>query len=135
MGGKVIAATSVVGFLALTGAALASSSSPKPGEQYTSSFLTVTVGTPATTARVFVECLPSSGGGGQWHGTVKLTDGSFKFDKRATIDELPKGTVKGVVDVTGKFKGGEFQGAWHLGGLTCPKTSYKTTTGPGGSGG
>jgi hypothetical protein len=127
--------TCLVGFTALTGAALASSGSPKPGELYTSNFLTVTVGKPATTARLFVECLPSSGAaGGQWLGTVKLTHGTFRFDKRSTIDKLPKGTLKGIVDVTGTFTRGEFEGTWHLGGLTCARTSYRTKAGAGGSG-
>jgi hypothetical protein len=124
-------------FAVISGVALAgSSSSPKPGQLYTSEFLTVTVGKPATKARIFVECLPTSGtAGGQWLGTVKLTHGSFKFDKQSTIHKLPSGTTTGVVDVTGKFTGGEFQGAWQLGGFVCPKTSYRTKAGAGGSGG
>jgi hypothetical protein len=122
-------------FAAIGGVALASTNSPKPGELYTSEFLTVTVGKPATTARVFVECLPASGAaGGQWLGTVKLTHGSFKLDKQSTIKKLPSGTAKGLVDVTGKFTHGEFQGTWQLGGLPCAKTSYQTKTGAGGSG-
>jgi hypothetical protein len=128
-------AVALFGFAAISGVALASTNSPKPGELYTSEFLTVTVGKPATKARVFVECLPTSGAaGGQWLGTVTLTHGSFKFDKRSTIKKLPSGAVHGVVDVTGRFTHGEFQGAWQLGGLTCPKTSYRTKTGAGGSG-
>jgi hypothetical protein len=129
-------AASLAGFVTISGVALASSSSsPKPGELYTSEFLTVTVGKPATKARIFVECLPTSGApSGQWIGTVKLTHGSFKFDKHSTIHKLPSGTTTGVVDVTGKFTGGEFQGSWQLGGFTCPKTSYRTKTGAGGSG-
>lgn len=134
---KRVLAVSLASFAAVSGVALASSSSsPKPGQLYTSEFLTVTVGKPATKARIFVECLPTSGAaGGQWTGTVKLTHGSFKFDKQSTINKLPSGTTTGVVDVTGKFKGGEFQGTWQLGGFTCPKTSYQTKTGAGGSGG
>jgi hypothetical protein len=134
---KRVMVASLASFAAISGVALAgSSSSPKPGELYTSEFLTVTMGKPATKARIFVECLPSSGApGGQWLGTVKLTHGSFKFDKRSTIRKLPTGTTTGVVDVTGKFTGGEFQGTWQLGGFTCPKTSYRTKTGPSGSGG
>jgi hypothetical protein len=134
---KRVLAVSLASFAAVSGVALASSSSsPKPGQLYTSEFLTVTVGKPATKARIFVECLPTSGAaGGQWSGTVKLTHGSFKFDKQSTINKLPSGTTTGVVDVTGKFKGGEFQGTWQLGGFTCPKTSYQTKTGAGGSGG
>jgi hypothetical protein len=123
-------------FAAISGVALASSSSsPKPGQLYTSEFLTVTVSKPATKARIFIECLPTSGAaGGQWTGTVKLTHGSFKVDKQSTIDKLPSGTTTGVVDVTGKFTGGEFHGTWQLGGFVCPKTSYRTKTGSGGSG-
>jgi hypothetical protein len=134
---KRVLAVSLLSFAAVSGVALASSSSsPKPGQLYTSEFLTVTVGKPATKARIFVECLPTSGAaGGQWTGTVKLTHGSFKFDKQSTINKLPSGTTTGVVDVTGKFTGGEFQGTWQLGGFTCPKTSYQTKTGAGGSGG
>jgi len=134
---KRVLAVSLASFAAVSGVALASSSSsPKPGQLYTSEFLTVTVGKPATKARIFVECLPTSGAaGGQWSGTVKLTHGSFKFDKQSTINKLPSGTTTGVVDVTGKFEGGEFQGTWQLGGFTCPKTSYQTKTGAGGSGG
>jgi hypothetical protein len=127
---------SLAGFAALSGVAFAgSSSSPKPGELYTSEFLTVTVGKPATKARIFVECLPTSGAaGGQWLGTVKLTHGSFKLDQQTTIKKLPSGTTTGVVEVTGKFTHGEFQGAWHLGGFACNKTSYRTKAGSGGSG-
>ena len=133
---KRVLAVSLLSFAAIGGVALASSSSsPKPGELYTSEFLTVTVGKPATKARVFVECLPTSGGGGQWTGAVKLAHGSFKLDKQSTIHKLPSGTTTGVVDLTGKFTRGEFQGTWHLGGFTCPKTSYRTKTGAGGSGG
>jgi hypothetical protein len=134
---KRVLAVSLLCFAAISGVALAGSSkSPKPGEQYTSEFLTVTVGKPATKARVFVECLPASGAaGGQWTGSVKLTHGSFKFDKQSTINKLPSGTTTGVVDVTGKFTGGEFQGTWQLRGFTCPKTSYRTKAGAGGSGG
>jgi hypothetical protein len=134
---KRVLAVSLASFAAVSGVALASSSSsPKPGQLYTSEFLTVTVGKPATKARIFVECLPTSGAaGGQWTGTVKLTHGSFKFDKQSTINKLPSGTTTGAVDVTGKFTGGEFQGTWQLGGFTCPKTSYQTKTGAGGSGG
>jgi hypothetical protein len=134
---KRVLAVSLASFAAVSGVALASSSSsPKPGQLYTSEFLTVTVGKPATKARIFVECLPTSGAaGGQWTGAVKLTHGSFKFDKQSTIKRLPSGTTTGVVDVTGKFTGGEFQGTWQLGGFTCPKTSYQTKTGSGGSGG
>jgi hypothetical protein len=134
---KRVLAVSLASFAAVSGVALASSSSsPKPGQLYTSEFLTVTVGKPATKARIFVECLPTSGAaGGQWTGAVKLTHGSFKFDKQSTIKKLPSGTTTGVVDVTGKFTGGEFQGTWQLGGFTCPKTSYQTKTGSGGSGG
>ena len=113
---KRVLAVSLASFAAVSGVTLASSSSsPKPGQLYTSEFLTVTVGKPATKARIFVECLPTSGAaGGQWSGTVKLTHGSFKFDKQSTINKLPSGTITGVVDVTGKFTGGEFQGAWQL---------------------
>jgi hypothetical protein len=71
-------------------------------------------------------------------GTVKLTHGSFKFDKQSTINKLPSGTTTGVVNVTGKFTHGahgEFQGTWQLGGFACPKTSYRTKAGAGGSGG
>jgi hypothetical protein len=134
---KRVLAVFLLSFAAISGVALAgSSSSPKPGQLYTSEFLTVTVGKPATKARIFVECLPTSGAaGGQWFGTVKLTHGSFKFDKQSTIHKLPSGTITGVVDVTGKFTGGEFQGTWQLGSLACPKTSYRTKAGAGGSGG
>jgi hypothetical protein len=134
---KRVLAVSLLSFAAISGVALASSSSsPKPGQLYTSEFLTVTVGKPGTTARIFVECLPTSGAaGGQWTGTVRLTHGSFKFDKQSTINKLPSGTTTGVVDVTGKFTGGEFHGTWQLGGFACPKTSYRTKTGSGGSGG
>jgi hypothetical protein len=132
---KRVLAVSLLSFAAISGVALAgSSNSPKPGELYTSEFLTVTVGKPATKARVFVECLPKSGTGAQWTGTVKLTRGSFKFDKKSTLTKLPSGTTTGVVAVTGKFTGGEFQGTWQLGGFACPKTSYRTKTGAGGSG-
>jgi hypothetical protein len=133
---KRVLLVSLSSFAAIGGIALAdSSSSPKPGQLYTSEFLTVTVGKPATKARVFVECLPTSGAAGaQWTGTVKLTHGSFKFDKQSTIDKLPSGTSTGLVDVTGKFKGGEFQGTWQLGGFACPKSSYRTKAGAGGSG-
>jgi len=133
---KKVLLVSLSSFAAIGGVALAgSSNSPKPGQLYTSEFLTVTVGKPATKARVFVECLPSSGAaGGQWTGTVKLTHGSFKFDKQSTIDKLPSGTTTGLVSVTGKFTRGEFQGAWQLGGFACPKTSYQTKAGAGGSG-
>jgi hypothetical protein len=125
----------LVGFVAISAVALAAASSPKPGELYTSEYLTVTVGKPATKARVFIECLPTSGAtSGQWFGTVALKHGSFKFDKHSTIKKLPSGTVKGLVDVTGKFTHGEFQGTWKLGGFTCPTTSYRTKTGAGGSG-
>lgn len=133
---KRVLAVSLLSFAAISGVALAgSSSSPKPGELYTSEFLTVTVGKPATKARIFVECLLTSGADGQWLGTVKLTHGSFKFDKQSTIHKLPSGTTTGVVDVTGKFTGGEFQGTWQLGGFACPKTSYRTKAGAGDSGG
>jgi hypothetical protein len=134
---KRVLAVSLLSFAAISGVALASSSSsPKPGQLYTSEFLTVTVGKPGTKARIFVECLPTSGAaGGQWTGTVRLTHGSFKFDKQSTINKLPSGTTTGVVDVTGKFTGGEFHGTWQLGGFACPKASYRTKTGSGGSGG
>jgi hypothetical protein len=132
---KRVLGVSLASFAALSGVAFAgSSSSPKPGELYTSEFLTVTVAKSATKARIFVECLPTSGGGGQWLGTVKLTNGSFKFDKQSTIKKLPSGTTAGVVEVTGKFTHGEFQGTWHLGGFACDKTRYRTKTGAGGSG-
>jgi hypothetical protein len=132
-----VLALSLLSFAAISGVALAGSSgSPKPGQLYTSEFLTVTVSKPATKARVFVECLPTSGAaGGQWSGTVKLTHGSFKFDKQSTIHKLPSGTTTGAVNVTGKFTGGEFRGTWQLGGLPCSKTSYLTKAGAGGSGG
>jgi hypothetical protein len=110
-------------FGAISGVALASS--PKAGELYTSEFLTVTVAKPATTAKVFIECL-SSKLDGQWMGTVTLKHGSFKFDKKTTIKELPSGTKTGVVDVTGTFKNG---------GFACATTSYRTKAGAGGSGG
>jgi hypothetical protein len=134
---KRVLGVSLASFAAVSGVALAaSSSSPKPGELYTSEFLTVTVAKPATKARIFVECLPTSGAGdGQWLGTVKLTHGSFKYDKQSTIKDLPSGTTAGVVEVTGKFTHGEFQGTWHLGGFACSKTSYRTKAGAGGSGG
>lgn len=130
-----VAALALLSFGAISGVASAGTGSPKPGELYTSEYLTVTVGKPATKARVFVECLPASGSGdGRWSGTVALKHGSFKFDKRSTIHEIPSGTKKGVVDVTGAFTHGEFQGAWQLGGFSCPKTSYRTKAGAGGSG-
>jgi hypothetical protein len=134
---RTVLAVSLSSFAAIGGVALASSSSsPKPGELYTSEFLTVTVGKPASLARVFVECLPTSGApGGEWLGTVRLKHGSFKFDKQSTIDKLPGGTTTGIVDVTGKFTHGEFQGTWQLGGLSCARTSYRTKAGAGGSGG
>lgn len=133
---KRVLGVSLASFAALSGVAFASSSSsPKPGELYTSEFLTVTVSKPATKARIFVECLPTSGAAdGQWIGAVKLTNGSFKLDKQGTIKKLPSGTTTGVVEVTGKFTGGEFQGTWHLGGFACDKTRYRTKAGAGGSG-
>ena len=68
---KRVIAVALFSFAAISGVALASTSSPSPGQLYTSQFLTVTVGKPATKARVFVECLPTSGAtGGQWLGTV-----------------------------------------------------------------
>jgi hypothetical protein len=132
--GKRVIAIALFAFAGISGVALAGTSSPKPGELYTSEFLTVTVGKPATKAVVFVECLPSSGVSGEWRGSVTLKHGSFKFDKQATIHKFPSGTTKGLVDITGKFSRGEFQGSWQLGGLSCPKTSYRTKTGAGGSG-
>jgi hypothetical protein len=86
-----------------------------------------------TCCRAFLPLIVPAGG--QWFGTIKLTHGSLKFDKQSTIHKLPSGTTTGVVDVTGKFTGGEFQGTWQLGGFACPKTSYRTKAGAGGSGG
>jgi hypothetical protein len=85
--------------------------------------------------KVFIECLPSSGGGEQWTGTkIPPSHGSFKYDHKATFSKLPRGKVSGTVDVTGTFKGGKFVGTWQPAGTSCGKTNYKATAGAGGSG-
>jgi hypothetical protein len=127
-----VLAGSLLSFLLLTGVALAGS--PKPGQLYTSEYLTVTVAKPAKSVKVFVECLPNTGGGARWTGKIALKHGSFKIDSKETLSKLPKGKFKGTVDVTGSFKGGAFKGTWQLGGTACGKTSYVAKSGSGGTG-
>jgi hypothetical protein len=125
-------AGALLSFLLLAGVALAGA--PKPGQLYSSEYLTVTVAKPAKSVKVFVECLPNSGTSAQWIGTIPLKHGSFKLDRKEKLLKLPKGKIKGTVDVTGTFKRGAFVGSWQLIGASCPKTSYRATTTAGGRG-
>jgi hypothetical protein len=128
-----VLAGSLLSFLLLTGVALAGS--PKPGQLYTSEYLTVTVGKPAKTVKVFVECLaPTGHTSATWTGEIPLKHGSFKIDRKEKLSKLPKGKFEGTVDVTGSFKGGAFKGTWQLGGTACGKTSYVAKSGSGGTG-
>jgi hypothetical protein len=126
-----VIAGALLSSLLLAGVALAGS--PKAGQLYTSKHLTVTVAKPAKSVKLFVECLPKSGHGAQWTGKVSLTGGSFRIDQKETLSRLPSGKEKGTVDITGKFTGGDFKGTWQLGGTPCGKTSYKATSGGGGT--
>jgi hypothetical protein len=128
----VAGAVAVVSSLAVTGIALAGS--PKAGQLYTSKYLTITVGKPAKTATVFVECLPKSGHGATWRGKVPLKNGAISFSHKESLSKLPKGKKTGTVDVTAKFKGSDFSGSWRLSGTPCGKTSFKATTQGGGTG-
>jgi hypothetical protein len=128
-----VLAGSLLTFLLLTGVALAGS--PKPGQLYTSEYLTVTVGKPAKAVKVFVECLaPTGHTSATWTGEIPLKHGSFKIDRKEKLSKLPKGKFEGTVDITGTFKSGAFEGTWLLGGASCLKTTYKATTEAGGRG-
>jgi hypothetical protein len=128
-----VLAGALLSFLVLTSVALASS--PKPGQLYSSEYLTVTVGKPAKSVKVFVECLaPTGHTSATWTGKIALKHGSFKIDSKETLSKLPKGKFKGTVDVTGSFKGLAFKGTWQLGGTACGKTSYVAKSGGGGTG-
>jgi hypothetical protein len=130
-----VLAGSLLSFLAMTGVALAGS--PQAGHLYTSTYLTIDVGKPATKAKVFIECLPGGSGGagsGTWYDFVPLKKGSINFDRKETLSKLPKGKEQGTVKVTAKFTGGKFVGTWQLVGTSCGKTRFTATEGAGGSG-
>lgn len=130
----------------ISGSALAwaATKGPKAGAFYASRSpdLWVDVGKPATYVTVYIGCDVTSDVSEYWNSGTKISlrHDAFSFDRKTAV-----GTESGAgfgqknekVLFTGHFTGGKFVGTVHLGGSTCPESSYTAkydARGGGGSG-